>query len=216
MIRLRSLLLVSFVLLGLATSHSFAQTGSITGQILDPSGAAVANAAVTATSESTGFTATVTSTSAGVYNFAALPPTVYTIKVSAEGFAEMVRRGVVLNIAATLPINVKLAVASAAASVEVSDVTGAPVETSSFQLSTVIDARQINDLPLILRDPYQLVLLSPGAVTATNNMGGFSVNGQRDRNNNFMLDGADNNDTSVPEGSPGSLRRILTPPRSFA
>ena len=203
MIRLRSLLLVSFVLLGLATSHSFAQTGSITGQILDPSGAAVANAAVTATSESTGFTATVTSTSAGVYNFAALPPTVYTIKVSAEGFAEMVRRGVVLNIAATLPINFNLAVASAAASVDVQDVTVAPVETDSFQLSTVVDAKQINDLPLILRDPYQLVLLSPGVVTATNNVGGFSVNGQRDRNNNFMLDGADNNDTSVPGGQAG-------------
>src|SRR6185437_3252766 len=56
---------------------------------------------------------------------------------------------------------------------------------------------------LILRDPYQLVLLSPGVVTATNNVGGFSVNGQRDRNNNFMLDGADNNDTSVPGGQGG-------------
>lgn len=203
MIRLCSLLVISFAFLGLAASPSLAQTGSITGQILDPSGAAVPDAAITATSESTGFTATVTSTSAGVYNFAALPPAVYTIKVSAEGFAEMVRRGVVLNIAATLPINVKLTVASATASVEVSDVTGAPVETSSFQISTVIDARQINDLPLILRDPYQLVLLSPGAVTASNNMGGFSVNGQRDRNNNFMLDGADNNDTSVPGGQSG-------------
>jgi hypothetical protein len=80
----------------------------------------------------------------------------------------------------------------------------APVETDSFQLSTVINSKQINDLPLILRDPYQLTLLSPGVVMSTNTDGGFAVNGQRDRNNNFMLDGSDNNDTSVP-GIPGGI-----------
>jgi hypothetical protein len=100
-------------------------------------------------------------------------------------------------------VNFTLSLAGAVTSVDVQDVTVAPVETSSFQLSTVVDSKQINDLPLILRDPYQLVLLSPGVVTSSNNVGGFSVNGQRERNNNFMLDGADNNDTSVPGGQGG-------------
>jgi hypothetical protein len=95
-------------------------------------------------------------------------------------------------------------VGAANTSVEVQAINTAPVETDNFQLSTVIDSKQMNDLPLILRDPYQLVLLSPGAVTATNNLGGFSINGQRDRNNNFLLDGVDNNDTSVP-GIPGGI-----------
>ncbi len=203
MIRLRTMMLISAALIGLSTCPAFGQTGTMTGQILDLSGAAVSNARVTATSESTGFTTVVTSTSAGVYNLAALPPSVYTVTVSAEGFQQIVRKSVVLNVAAILPLNFKLSVAGATVSVDVSDVAVAPIETSSFQISTVIDAKQINDLPLILRDPYQLVLLSPGTVTASNNMGGFSVNGQRDRNNNFMLDGADNNDSSVPGGQGG-------------
>ena len=194
-------LLLSSALLAGAGYSASAQTGSITGQVLDPGTAAVPNAKVTATSESTGFTTSVTTTSAGVYNFGALPPAVYTVNISAEGFQEVTRRGVVLNIAATLPLNFKLAVAGSNTSIEVSDVPVAPIETDSFQVSTVIDAKQISDLPLILRDPYQLTLLAPGVVTSTNNDGGFSVNGQRDRNNNFMLDGADNNDTSVPGGT---------------
>ena len=185
------------------TGAAFAQTGSITGQIFDPAGAAIPNATVTATSNSTGVTRTVTSSSAGLYSLAALPPSVYTIVISASGFQQQTRTGVTLNIAATLSLNINLAIAGSATTVEVQVITQAPIETDSFALSTVIDSKQINELPLILRDPYQLVLLSPGVVTATNNMGGFSVNGQRDRNNNFMLDGADNNDTSVPGGQGG-------------
>ena len=109
-----------------------------------------------------------------------------------------------MNIAATLPLNFNLAVGAASTTVNVAGVTAAPIETQSYQLSNVIDAKQITNLPLVLRDPYQLVLLSSGAVTASNNDGGFAINGQRDRNNNFLLDGADNNDTSVP-GIPGGL-----------
>ena len=194
--RYRNLVVALFVFI--TTTAAIAQTGSITGQVFDPAGAALPGANITATSEATGIAHTATSSSAGLYNFAALPPSNYTVTVTASGFQVQTRKNVVLNIAATLPLNFTLAIGSTATTVEVQDVTTAPVETDSFQLSTVIDSKQINDLPLILRDPYQLVLLSPGVVTATNNVGGFSVNGQRDRNNNFMLDGADNNDTSVP------------------
>jgi hypothetical protein len=198
------LLVVTFLIFLVMTGGAFAQTGTITGQIFDPAGAVVPNATITATSASTGATRTVTSTSGGVYTLAALPPAVYTIVVTAAGFQQHTASNVTVNIAATLPLNFTLSIAGAATTVEVQDVPLAPVETDSFAISTVIDSKQINDLPLILRDPYQLVLLSPGVVTATNNTGGFSVNGQRDRNNNFMLDGADNNDTSVP-GIPGGI-----------
>ena len=182
----------------------WSQTGSITGQVLDPGGAAIPNATVTATSAATGTTQTATTTSSGLYNFAALPPAVYTVSASATGFATVTKSNVTLNIAAVLPVNFNLTVGAASTTVNVAGATAAPIETDSSQLSTVIDAKQIKNLPLVLRDPYQLVLLSPGAVKATNNDGGFSVNGQRDRNNNFLLDGADNNDTSVP-GIPGGL-----------
>ncbi len=205
MVRFRAVLLwacaLGFVLLG---TPVWAQTGSITGQVLDPGGAAIPNATVTATSGATGISQTVTSSSSGLYNFAALPPAVYTVSATATGFTTVTKSNVTLNIAATLPVNFNLTVGAASTTVNVAGVSAAPIETDSSQLSTVIDSKQINDLPLVLRDPYQLVLLSPGTVNAMNNDGGFSVNGQRDRNNNFMLDGADNNDTSVP-GIPSGL-----------
>ena len=203
LIRLRSFVVAFFILAGM-TGLVLAQTGSVTGQVFDPSGAIIPNATVTATSNSTGLTRTTTTTSAGIYSFPALPPATYTVSVEAQGFAPQVNKNVVLNVGGTLPVNFTLALAGAVTSVEVQGVNSTAVETGSAQLSTVIDSTQINNLPLVLRDPYQLVLLSPGVVTATNNTGGFSVNGARDRNNNFMLDGADNNDTSVP-GIPGGI-----------
>ncbi len=181
----------------------WAQTGSITGQVLDPTGAVVAGATITAKSVATGIVVTATTSSAGVYNFGALPPAAYDLSVSAGGFQDQSKTNVVLNVAATLPVNFTLGLAGAQTTVSVQEGGPAQVETDSFQLSTVIDSKQISELPLILRDPYQLVLLSPGVVSASNNDGGVSVNGQRDRNNNFMLDGADNNDTSVPGGLGG-------------
>ncbi len=195
---------IAFSVFMVTIGAAVAQTGSITGQVLDPSGAVIAKAEIRATSSSTGISLTVTTTSAGIYNFAALPPAVYELTATAAGFQSQSRKNVVLNVAATLPVNFALAVAGTSTTVDVREASTAAVESSSYQLSTVIDAQQIGELPLVLRDPYQLILLSPGVVTATNNDGGFSVNGQRDRNNNFMLDGADNNDTSVP-GIPGGV-----------
>lgn len=201
--RFRNLIFASLVLV-LMSCVGWSQTGSITGQVVDTTGAAVSNAQITATAAATGFTSTVSTTAAGLYNFAALPPAVYEVTAKAPGFQVFTKRNVTLNVAAILPVNFTLSVAGATTTVAVQDVAPATVETDNYQLSTVIDSQQINELPLVLRDPYQLVLLSPGAVSAANNDGGFSVNGQRDRNNNFMLDGADNNDTSVP-GIPGGI-----------
>ena len=79
------------------------------------------------------------------------------------------------------------------------------IETDTAQLSNLVDQRQMQSLPLITRNPYQLVLLSPGTSQTDSGNAGISVNGARDRNNNFMLDGVDNNDTSVPGGMGGVL-----------
>ncbi|HZY62863.1 MAG TPA: TonB-dependent receptor [Edaphobacter sp.] len=202
--RIKNLVVAFVVLFFVMGGVGLAQTGSVTGQVFDPGGAVIPNATVTVTSNSTGLSRTTTTTSAGIYSFPALTPATYTVSVDAEGFAPQVNKNVVLNVGGTLPVNFHMAVAGAVASVEVQGVNSTAVETGSAQLSTVIDSKQISNLPLVLRDPYQLVLLSPGTVTATNNDGGFAVNGARDRNNNFMLDGADNNDTSVP-GIPGGI-----------
>lgn len=195
--------LVLFISIFGAIGLLHAQTGSISGLVADPSGAVVPNAKVTAVSTLTGLSYNVTSTSAGVYTLPVLPPSTYDVTATADGFQTQTKKSVVLTVAASVPLNFTMAVAGATTTVSVEDVTPNIPETNNYSLSTVVESKQINDLPLILRDPYQLVLLSPGAVTATNNDGGFAINGQRDRNNNFMLDGTDNNDTSVPGGYTG-------------
>src|ERR1700761_8380375 len=157
MVTFRAVLLLWICVLGafLAGPSAWAQTGSITGQVLDQAGAAIPDATVTATSGSTGTSQSVTTSSAGLYNFATLPPAVYTVSVSAPGFAKLTKNNVTLNVAAILPVNFNLAVGATDTTVNVAGVAAAPIETDSSQLSTVIDAKQINNLPLVLRDPYQ-------------------------------------------------------------
>jgi hypothetical protein len=89
--------------------------------------------------------------------------------------------------------------------VEVNGAALAPVDTETSQLSTLISNKAMTDLPLLTRNPYELILLSPGTNLNVDFTGGISVNGSRDRNNNFLLDGVDNNDTSVPGGPAGVL-----------
>ena len=198
--RTRALLVIAFCLMA---SVVFAQTGTITGQVADSSGAVISGAQITATSTLTSLRYTVTATSAGVYTLPVLPPSTYEITATASGFQTQTKKGLVLTVAATVPLDFSLAVAGTSTTIAVEDVAPNAPETQNYSLSTVVESKQINDLPLILRDPYQLVLLSPGSVLSSNNLGGFSVNGQRERNNNFMLDGTDNNDTSVPGGAGG-------------
>jgi len=72
------------------------------------------------------------------------------------------------------------------------------VDLDDAQIGNIVKGQQIEDLPLILRDPYQLILLSPGAIQGNSILQGLSVNGSRERNNNFLLDGTDNNDAEIP------------------
>jgi len=194
--------ILSLLVVLLAATSLWAQSGSISGQIHDPAGAVVPRAKVVALATATGVSHTTESNSVGLFSFPVLPPTSYDITVTAPGFKPTTRKGVTLTVAASIPLNVTLAVGGDATTISVTEAPNTAVESDTYQLSTVIDSEKINALPLVLRDPYQLVLLSPGTVT-TSNAGGVSVNGQRDRNNNFMLDGADNNDTSVPGGLGG-------------
>jgi hypothetical protein len=78
-----------------------------------------------------------------------------------------------------------------------------PVDLETAQVSNLVNQTQMQALPLITRDPYSLILLSAGTMQSNTYLGGFSVNGERERDNSFLLDGADNNDTSVPGGSSG-------------
>src|SRR5262249_40216916 len=115
--------------------------------------------------------------------------------------------GVGLTVAQNLTLDGTLEVGATSQAVEVSGTMIAPINLEDAQISNVVDQKRIVGLPLITRNPYQLVLLSPGSQQVNSSLGGFSINGQRERNNNFLVDGTDNNDASVP-GIPGGISSL--------
>src|SRR6202162_5892394 len=109
-----------------------------------------------------------------------------------------------LTVGQMLGLNVELEPGAVTEAIEVRADQIPDIDLESSQVSNLVDGQKINDFPLITRNPYELVLLSPGTSQTNTSMGGISVNGSRERNNNFMLDGVDNNDASVP-GIPGGV-----------
>jgi hypothetical protein len=180
-----------------------AQTGSITGTVTDSSGAVVSEANVTAANKATGLSRVAQTGGAGNYTISNLPVGNYILTFEKTGFQTRKIDNVNVTVAQVVPLNAVFEVGSVQETVTVSGEQAVPIETESSQISNLVDERRIKDLPLLTRNPYDLLLLSPGTVT-TNALGGYTVNGSRERNNNFLLDGVDNNDTSVPGGT-GSI-----------
>ncbi|HEX7314849.1 MAG TPA: TonB-dependent receptor [Pyrinomonadaceae bacterium] len=195
------------VLTLLATSLTFAQSskGSLTGVVRDPNGAAVAGATVEATNEANGEKRTATATEDGAYNIPNLEAGTYTVTATGAGFATSTVKQVIVSVSFTGTQDIQLAPAGAQEVVTVASTAGeTALNTTDQQISTLISQKKILDLPLLSRDPNSLLLLAPGTTASTSRLGGVTVNGQRERNNNFLVDGIDNNDTDVP-GIPGGV-----------
>jgi len=186
---------------------AYAQTGSIAGTIIDATSAGVPGAKVTARNEATTSARTAVTDSNGTYSIPNVPIGTYDIRVEKQGFSILQFRHIQLTVAQNLTLNGTLEVGTVSQVVEVSGTSVPPINLEDAQISNVVDQKRIVDLPLITRNPYQLVLLSPGTQQVNSSLGGFSVNGQRERNNNFLVDGTDNNDASVP-GIPGGISSL--------
>jgi|HubBroStandDraft_1064217.scaffolds.fasta_scaffold03676_4 hypothetical protein len=190
-----------FIVLGILVAPSLLRaqaSASINGTITDASGAVVPGAAVSVSNEATNATRETQSNSTGTYSLSSLVPGKYDVTISKSGLKTLKFAAVVLTVDQALTLDAKMEVSSANVTVTVEGTDIAPIDTTDSQVSNVVDEQQIAALPLILRDPYQLVLLTPGTTYTNTGSGGFSVNGGRDRNNNFMLDGTNNNDPGVP------------------
>jgi uncharacterized surface anchored protein len=195
---MRRLLLCLFSVFVLTGAAAYAQTGSIAGTILDATSAAVPGAKVTAKNQATASVRTATTDSNGTYSIPNLTVGNYDLSVEKQGFSILQIRSVQLTVAQNLTLNGTLELGTVSQILEVSGSSVAPINLEDAQISNVVEQRKIVDLPLITRDPYQLVLLSPGSQQVNSSLGGFSINGQRERNNNFLVDGTDNNDAAVP------------------
>src|SRR5437667_5539958 len=156
------LLLLAFLLVSLLTAPSavFAQTetGRITGTVTDPSGSVVPGATITLTSTTTGAVRTTVSDSVGRYVIANVPAGTYTLKFELSGFAPQTSN-VVVNVGAAVTLDSKLRLAGTAESVNV--IAEVPlVNVSNAEVSTMVRQEQIRDLPLLTRDPYDLVTIA--------------------------------------------------------
>lgn len=198
--------LLTLILLTGAVATCFAQsTGSVKGTVTDVNGALVAGANVEATNDNTGEKRGASTADNGTYNIGNLPVGIYTVTANAAGFSPATNKEVKVSVAFATDVSFALAVGGATANVVVtSGDVQTQVNTNDQQLSTLLDNKKIIDLPLLNRNPNSLVLLAPGTVQTSSSLGGFSVNGSRERNNNFLVDGIDNNDAEVP-GIPGGV-----------
>jgi carboxypeptidase family protein len=181
-------------------------TAAIVGTVTDPSGAAVAGAAVKATSKDRGISYTAETNESGLYRISQLPVGTYDLRVEKSGFAVESYPPFVLTLNQVARIDATLKVGKTTETVEVT--AAAPVlERETTQVDTIIDAATNDNLPLASRNYVQLTLLAPGAVSTDpssfnngNNTAGYGgrplINGNREQANNFLLDGMDNNQVS--------------------
>ena len=198
---MRSLKIASVLALALA-AHAQTSRGTVTGAVLDATGAAVVGVHVSLTGVDTGGKLSTTSNDAGVYRFDAVDLGVYEIRVAHPGFRTYIGSGINVEANRATTIDPRLEVGTAETRIEVNGessemaVKDSPLRGGNFQ------PREIRDLPLPGLNPLSLIRTLPGATDAAgssinagleNAGAAFSINGQRPRSNNYMLDGTDNN-----------------------
>src|SRR5215831_10942354 len=210
-------------------------TGTIAGTVLDPSGAAVPGASITATSLTTGLTRTTTSSVDGGYIFPLLPAGPYSITLEARGFRRFEQKGIVVETDKSSTVSIKLEIGSTTDTVSV-EANAELVETRTGTLSKVVTQQSIIELPLNGRNAASLVLLAPGTsdLTAGNARGSgdtqqtatypggqsISSNGARADDINYNLDGGSNQDhyTNVnnPFPNPDAVEEFSVQTNSYS
>src|SRR5215813_4856749 len=225
---LRCMMIAGLMIAACDRAHAQSAVGAqISGVVSDPSGAVVPSAQVKATQTDSGQTRTTVSTSNGSYLLPNLPVGPYRLEVSYQGFERYVQSGIILTVGNDVHVNVNLRVGDTNQAVQVSaDAT--MVQTQDTAVSVVVIQRHIIDLPLNGRQATDLILLAGGTtrvptasfggaqalVTTKNypNSVAVSVGGGQATGNNYVMDGADNNDTfsnvNLPFPFPDALQEF--------
>ncbi len=184
-----------------------AVSGTILGTVTDSSGAVMAGAKITVVNEGTGLTRNLTADSNGEFTAPSLPTGRYTLIAEVAGFKTLTMSNIELGVDQRARIDLKLEVGTVSESVTITGESPL-LQTSSSELGTTVTDEQIEKLPLNGRNFVNLTRTIPGVLRgipganidgagslAWRASASFSANGQRPRDNNFMLDGVDNNET---------------------
>jgi hypothetical protein len=200
--RIRVAALAFLALLGVTTLQGQVDTGSISGTVSDSSGAVVTGAQVTLISEGTGVSLTTRTGADGVYRFSPVRIGSYQLKAIAKGFETETQAGVKVDIQSHVLLNFTLRPGSETQVIEVTSAT--PVlQTQDASVGQVVDQNSVNNLPLNGRNFTFLAQLAAGVNTPQADTrgnaasGAFTANGLRPAQNNYLLDGIDNNSDTV-------------------
>jgi Carboxypeptidase regulatory-like domain/TonB dependent receptor/TonB-dependent Receptor Plug Domain len=201
-VRVMLAMIAGVVLYGGQPLYAQVDTGSILGTVTDASGAAVNSAKVTLTNEGTNAELTTVTGSDGGYKFTPVRIGSYKLTASLQGFQTLIETGVTVNVGQNVVVDFALKPGSVSQTIEVES--SVPVlETQSGAVGQVVDARSVNDLPLNGRNFTFLAQLGAGVNTPQADTrgnaasGAFSANGLRPAQNNYLLDGIDNNSDTV-------------------
>ena len=193
-------LLILFLLCGWGVTASAQVTGSITGTVIDSTGAVLPNAKVVVLAPETGIQRPATTNTVGEYLVTDLSQGSYTVTVTAPGFKTFVAKNVLLRVGENIRRDAKLTVGEISAEVVVEGSAAGSIEEQTSELSNTVDAAQISDLVLNGRSFVQLVMLTPGVSDQTGQdeagVGptgsvSYAINGGRTEYNNWEIDGGD-------------------------
>ncbi len=178
-----------------AFPQSQATTGNIEGRVTDPNGAAVPTVTITATNQETGLTKNTNADEGGNYRFLFLPPGKYRVTTAgAQGFNGADFGNVTVTVGGQTPLDIQLKVGGTTTMVDVA-AEGQIVETSRSAVSSTINERAIQNLPVNGRNFLDFATLTPGVVRDPTRAGDLAVGGQKGTLNSLQVDGADNNNT---------------------
>ena len=179
-------------------------TATLRGTVLDPGGAVIPNATITARSVATGVTKSAQTGADGTYQIPELSPGAYEVEVNASGFAKLVAKSVTLTVGQVVVYDAHLQVGASSSVIEVSSAALPLIETQQTQQANSIDQRQVEDLPNINRSFTQPIYSAPGVANSNaptiqdSNVGtgylssGFSIGGSTGRSNLVTIDGGEN------------------------
>ena len=214
----RIFLFLSLLLSLSAIAFAQAGRGAISGLIIDPSGAIIPGARITALNQATGVRVAAQSSAAGLYSFVSLSPGQYEVSVTASGFATAVHKNIAVTVDQVSSVNIVLSVGGVSEVVSV-NASSSLVETTNSTVGQLISSDVIDRVPLVTRDVFQLVQLSAGVLPTNGtpnasdtsgifnsrpgvDVSAYTINGALQGSVSYMLDGsplgiAENNAASI-------------------
>lgn len=179
------LLMIALAMTQFVSAQTF--RGGIAGSVVDSTGAVVPNAKIVLLGTDTGYTRETVSTSSGAYSFQDLPLGNYSVTITAPGFSQKKIDGIAVRPGQVYALDITVSVATNNEQIEV-NASAVALDTVSSTNNAVVNDKAVANIPLNGRDFTQLIKITPGF------NGAGSLNGARTNQNNWQIDGADNND----------------------